>query len=660
MRFILPRSESCIHLALAATLTLSMVHGFEIIAGPFSHDDLWYQRKSLALSNDLANVGTIKELVTPLFMSLVSTIGLPLHLVYALLLVLTAHLGFLELRSWSWSRPAAWCASFGILIIPAQIIVLSRSTADPLAALMTLAVLIGSLAIVRTGAARAPILMTALAMTVGWLNRPEGILLALPALLAIALAWSCRTSDWARRNWVKRVTPFVLVPLGAWIAVSVYNESNYGFFAPTVLQAKPMQRALKAVMAIDDGATVQPYRFSVKAMELAAGASPSFARSKTWWDAELDGHGWGMDSPGAIDGGHFQWALLESSLVVGTHYRDRLAYLGAIAQELESAFAAGRLHRRMVLSPAVGPGFSLVSGRFFASLANIALPMVGGDGPINPVVDVGGRQWREVADRACNRRDWNTSPDVGATLGGYITLPALQVGPDWLGLELSTAELTPVARPDVVSNEFGRRDGSSLCGFSLVLPARNGDTTIPGSPETLSGNLLVGHTNGCERIPLAALENMPAGGVKAFGQVQVRIESVTAFVPERAIGPRRLQRLRTMGFALSRIAQVIFPAVAVVVGLVLMVPVGRRRLPQVAIVFTVLALAIIVPRWLLLSAIDSNMWACTEPRYLFPATVVIWAWCCGMIGAAGGIVAATVWRLIRTRSPRPSSATDTP
>jgi len=638
MRGSMKPREIFVALAAFVLLALALDAGTEINSYPSPHDDAFYVMKSLTPSGTWSHLASIKEIASPLFFGVVRFLNLPLRMAFSLGYALALFGLLLELRRWPLPPAACWLAALLPMFAPSHYWVFCRPTADPLAVMLSVCLFAACLALFRRKADLKSTLCAGIIASLAWLNRPEGILSAFTVIFTLLLVAAMESGAGRARQWrliASRIAVIAVMLGSAMAGICVFNRVHYGFAAPTIIKAAPFQHALKQLMAIDDGAP--PRRFvplSKHALAMAFEKSPTMARARSFWEDNSDGRGWSSDareSDGSIGNGHIQWALLDAAAAMaGPKPVDELLYLQQVGDELEAAMKRGELPRRFVISTAIGPAFTPFKTGFWQALWRVGRPLLGGDGNITQPGDTAPGEQNRIFDIACNRRGAlirETGPP-SVKMHGWMALADLSDIPSSIFLDGPHAGTTfqCTNRPDVPIALLGKSIDQANCGFELTTP-------VSGADETF---LIASGANFHEHITIHNLFLKP-GSDTVQGRLRAHVDAISFTGMGSRTPPKKWTVINRCGMWLSQA----MPFVAALSLAAFVAILRRRRLDTIpagtwcaVCVITGVVSSILVPRLLLLAALDSSLYSGTQGRYLLPATAVAWTWDILVMGVA--------------------------
>ncbi|HXC64051.1 MAG TPA: hypothetical protein VNZ67_06810 [bacterium] len=435
-----------------------------------------------------------------------------------------------------------------------------------------------------------------------------------------ALKEAARTQGW-RAQWapaLRKTGLLLLLPLASIELTCLANQCMFGFWGTTEIQSAPFQSCLRDLMAIQPSEVGLPRYVMVprSSLKLAYAASPTFAKTEPYFEANLGGKGWSayVSDPGQagnIDGGHFEWALLDSAaFAAGGSPAAAGVFFKAVSRELDAALAGGGLPRRRLWLPMFGPGFTPWSWAGLDSLAKVGardldlspgpLPKYALQDPDPQVEDdynrLGSRASGVVTNGVWRASGWVLDPARG--LPEKIALdPAAQAA----GIQLRLIERKDVADA-MLKNPAKARP---LCGFQVV------------SPGSLDGNLVVTAPGRRYSVPISSLVTPGNGGA---GGLHVQVDGMAGpHVPHL-----EAQTWVSAGVYLA-MKFCLFLALGLGgVGLIL-----RTRFPDAAwrrgaALVGMLAFSVAVPRLLLFACLDLSMCSGLEMRYMSAGVFSAW------------------------------------
>jgi hypothetical protein len=355
--------------------------------------------------------------------------------------------------------------------------------------------------------------------------------------------------------------------------------------------------------------------------------SPSFQRTRPFFDRNLDGQGWSRHAlqayrpdDGSIGGAHFQWALLDASLnVAGSRPQAMLAYLGEVSAEVRAAFASGQLERRWFVAAALGPDFSVFDRHFWVSVVELGATLLNSGSPHLPAVAAIGKDPQIEADfnRIAHRR--TALLQQGWQMVGWVG-DAVRGGPQ--GIVLDEAARNAGSSLQLIDRPGSANKVPDLNVQPAVLPPRRFELLVHGDS---AGHLTVHYGRQTTEIPLAQLRSLAPGSGYDYDGVHVFVD--------RALVTSQLAESKPFIIAtwLSTVAHHVMRLLFIVAALWLVVLLVLRRRLQLSpdarlaiLLIATLALSVFLPRLALLAGIDANMYPGTEPRYLAAAAFALW------------------------------------
>jgi hypothetical protein len=312
----------------------------------------------------------IKEPVYPLFVAACYRLGLPLRLVTEGLYLAAA--GFLAYSLVLYqSRPIVGLLVFAACALhPAHLIVFQHPVYDTIYTCLIMVALGAVLLQFKRGDEPGRWrrrLGTGLALALLYNTRPERpwvLLLLIAFVIAAAVrVWRRYLAVGARcRKWAAEWVLPVAVVAALTVAIMTANFARWGIFATTDQEAPGFIAAKRALMSIQPKHPVRGCSVTREMRELAYGVSPRFRELRRFLEGDL-GEAWSagpkqdFDLPRGEMGDWFWWALRDASVLAGhcTSARDSEAFYYRIADEINTAAAAGRVPTRFVLTVSLDP-----------------------------------------------------------------------------------------------------------------------------------------------------------------------------------------------------------------------------------------------------------------------------------------------------------------
>lgn len=476
-------------LAASSLLFIVLVHHLpvSILAGA-GHDDAWFWQRAgnIAAGQWLGafdQMTLIKGPGYPLFLAASHALGLPgttmqavLHCLACLLLGVAVHrmcgrplLSTLLVVALQW-QPAAlgWNRVIRDNIGGAQVI-------------LALACLLLFMYAPRRG--RRGLRWAVLAgLACGWLwsTREDAVWVvpgfALLLLAHVATGW--RSAGERRRTGIG----IALVGLGfaAWLSlVAGINLASYGVFTTVDTRASAYRDALSALHRVRVGPPVPYVPVPGPVREAVYGASPSFARLRSYLEdpARRGGDACRQAPEACIDysGGRFLWVLRAAAASVG-EYRSAPAadaYFRQVADEIGAACEVGTLACTSPLVASIPPvdqaQWRTVPARIGKAAALLAWQGVGGgQPPSDTAVGHAGAMWRFVGEPPVRDPPGTLGVRVGGWFHGAPT--------EWLVLRCAApdARVAVERRPSPDVARHFQDPGAGMNRFDLAAPAIEG------------------------------------------------------------------------------------------------------------------------------------------------------------------------------------------
>lgn len=611
----------------------------EVLAKDAPYDEYYFLLRSTSFDLMGSRLAPIKEYLYSLFIRVSRIFGFDLRNFEVICYGLALTCLWTQVRELTRSTITAWMAVLPLALFTYQSPVFNLTTYDSLQLILTPLTFASSIMIFNRRGQPLAVVFAGLIAGLQVLTRPEGVLfLAAPtvALILVALGASERQPTKARLPlMVGRIALLVVIPIVFQQGMSAVNQVRFGFWAPTIMKSRDFTDALRALMSIrpvgDNGGRYAPVPMS--AMDLAFEVSPAFRRAEGYFSPNLGGSGWSAWAPkgyethdGSIDGGHFEWALLEASAqVAGPKASDMLAYLRTVSNQLGAAFEDGRLRKRVVISPALGPNFSIDSRYYWGSAWKITKLLTGyGEAVLPQVAYASPNQIVERDfDRLALRRTaliqsdrvelvgWMVNPSKGLPTRISLNQRALAAG----------VTLRLIERPDVagiVSGLDKTEAAHPLIGFELSVPRSSLDNM---------GDVEVEYGSDVSHVPLVKLANTAQG--TGFHLDGVRVQMDQVIVPPNLSQAGVFEGAWWVAFAAHFVMRAIFLAAILAFALALLFRwVRHKQLVCSLVLVSLIAGSILIPRLALLSAIDAFMFPGIQPRYLAVSAFSLWffAW----------------------------------
>jgi hypothetical protein len=371
---ILFRRSWWIFIAIVVIARLYLTGDRDILATNSPHDEYWYIHAAL---NKIwgGSYNQMAFMHLPIYsgwLSFLHVIGIPARLAIDLSWLLAV--GYLALALVRLTRMA--CLAFFVFIFlafhPYAMFIFDRALAETFLTVVSAAVLAAGIELwnCRDGKAtlrsRAALVIYVVGFAIAYHTRKEGIVLAVPLLLLTCCTVFDRPRWWRGVNRPALAVPLLLAPFASTLLLGVMlsgaNYLTWGVWARYELAAPGYERAVAALNSIDIGRTPRQITVTKEMMALAYQASPTFSELKPAMEG-VTGQQWVAIAsaftslPGEIGNGWFYWALRDVAAHTGWHASAAVAdsKYAAVADELEQAFAAGRLKKRFMLSSFLDP-----------------------------------------------------------------------------------------------------------------------------------------------------------------------------------------------------------------------------------------------------------------------------------------------------------------
>lgn len=645
------RSAAGSHLSALFTLTaLALLFSGhqEVLAKNAPYDEYYFLLRSSSFDLMGSRLAPIKEYLYSFFIDISQVFGLNLRNFEVICYGIALAWLWGELRKLTRSAAVAWLTVVPLAFFTYQSPVFNLTTYDALQLILTPLTFASAAMILRRNGSFGSLTFAGLVAGLQVLTRPEGVLfLAAPLVSLMFVAVKTELQNQRRvRFWRLLSMAFVVcaIPFVIQEGMCAVNEVRFGFWAPTIMKSGDFTGALTALMSIrptnNSGGRYAPVPIS--AMEQAFQVSPAFRKAKPYFSANLGGTGWSAWAPkgyethdGSIDGGHFEWALLEASAyVAGPESKAMLGYLGAVTKQLDAAFQAGKLQRRIVISTSVGPNFSPINKHFWYSIWKIGKILLDYGPPVLPQVgyvaskpeverDFNLLALRRAALVQSDDRQlvgWLVDPSKGLPNNIFLSEPALASG----------ATLKLIERPDVAGIIAGLSSAQAehpLVGFQLSVPGASGGAA--GSIEVRYGDVIT-------HVPLAKLAATNQGA--GFSQDGIRVQVDRVITPPNIAQSKEFVATWWISFVAYYVMRVAFVLSAILFVIAMLIGVrsgDERRATTNLCLIAAIAASILLPRVLLFAAVDSFMFPGTQPRYLAVAEFSMWFFAVFVIAQTG-------------------------
>jgi hypothetical protein len=375
-------------------LKLYLVSAQPILAIGWSwHDD----RLFLNLTHSLlggAWLGPLNDLTLakgcfyPIWMALISRLGIPLmlsqHLLYLVavlaLVVALRPLGYgrwrlLVLGALLWFNPGTYTM---------HVLRVIREGIYPALTLLVVAGSVGTLLRSKHGGWRPLwpwLLLSGLSLSAFWQTREEGVwllpLLACSALFAVGALWRRRAPRWWSQA-LACVLPLAAIPCSDGV-VALVNKARYGIAVAVEFRNHDFLAAYGALTRVKPKKIVPHLQVSKEMRELVYPVSPAFAALKPQLDGAVENawcagtrNQWPELQAGEIGGGWFVWAFRQAVARAGYYASGEKAmtFYRQLARDVDSACKAGKLDclpARATMMPPWVPGLHKDVLKAFAS-----------------------------------------------------------------------------------------------------------------------------------------------------------------------------------------------------------------------------------------------------------------------------------------------------
>lgn len=438
-------------------------------------------------------------------------------------------------------------------------------------------------------------------------TRTEGVVLLVPLLLLACWSLYDRQNWWRRGARSALLIPLVAAPLLSTIVfggvLSAGNYLKWGIWANQELAAPGYKNAMAALNAIDTGPTPKQITVTREMMSLAFKESPTFRELQPAMDGPTGSQWVAIASPyvaakGEIGNGWFYWALRDVAARTGWHANAQLAELkyAAVGQELEQAFNAGRLKRRVMLSSFVDPDVAKWLPDLPTSIYNVTRLLVQPkyeyvESPLENAAPQQFDRYTAVTGRRQPSPRVELTGWVVAPPGSLIGLGSPVLPPQWQPLGPRRADV-----PNALSFAIAVRDNLAPTELILQTPeGQRGSIAISalgvGKTATLSGPALL---LGVDALNVPGVKLRADGVLFKLGQLYSGLGYLSCLLAVMAI-----------------VASVV-----------------RKELTA-ATALMLLTIAAIGARVVLLAILDASSWSGTQARYVMPA--VSFFGCLGLV-----------------------------
>lgn len=641
----IPHAVFCVSCLAVALFKLWLASGEEIAARFQPLDDLW---QMLAAAHTYWFPTTydwttyVRPPIYPLWVAGVNLIGVPLRIATEILYLASALIFVLSLAQAKVPRIVAFIVYLFIALHPATFSLFNYSLPDTLYSpllLLTLAALLSMWVRRHERNLGGHAILAGIVLALLWNVRPETVLLSGLLFLFFLLAGAILAKETGGMRAATRplaimlLTPCAIIFLST-LALKTANYLAFGLFTSTEISAPGFTAASKALLRIKPEKSERFIPVTKQARAVAYAASPAFRELQPF----LESPNFGMleterslGLQGEIAAGWFYWVLRQSAAAAG-HGQSPVAmdaYFQKIADELNAAFASGRLSSRLVWSDLLDPDPANYAPYLMESLVRISRIFTTVPGVHEVNEDTVDESTRRIFDVMANRRTslLTHSPTEisGWVFGEKSVVETLSLRGSSGTVLATTANFS--ARPDVAA------------GFSA--PANTGfllKTTA--NPQQVDGASLVADIGGGREIVIP-LAQIPIGQAQQKagdgGSVTMAIDSVN-----------RHESNHTAATGIQRVLAQIYSEALIFLGYM-----GLIAIIVVAICFRSIDLAdgrymilwlggaALALRVALITIIDASSWPGNQVRYLFPVMQIY-----------GGLLVLLVYtalHLLRTR-----------
>lgn len=325
------------------------------------HDDHWFLRKAISILDGrwlgpYNNMTLIKGAAYPLWIALVSWLGIPLLFAQQLLYALACLAVVLALAP-SIRSPASRLVLFVVVLFNPMTFSddiasrVAREAFYPALGLLVFAGVAGG--ILRLDARRRDVLpwvlLSGVAVAVFWHTREEGVwIVPLLGLASVAVFWWVFT-DW-RTRWRRGLLVVALPGLIFTIAheaIVVTNGLRYGVFADVEFKWRPYVRAFGSLRQVRQHPSAPRVAVPEEVRKRVYAISPAFAELRQSLE-HSDLVGWKRGAADYENDG-FMWAFRDAIARAGYYKRGGPAvarYYDRLSDEIEAARIGGRLDAR--------------------------------------------------------------------------------------------------------------------------------------------------------------------------------------------------------------------------------------------------------------------------------------------------------------------------
>ncbi len=616
-------------------IRLALVGDRDIAAINSPHDEYWYIERALKgmFGGAYDQMAFMHLPVYSWWLTFLNVFGVPARLGIELAWTASGLYLAYALRNFT-GRPWVSIALFGFLVLhPYTLVIFDRALSETL---LTVTIASGIAAAIEIWSTRSvhrcrrrafATMVFAASFALAYHLRKEGVVLFAPLAMLVVISYLRRDVWWAGDGLRRLVVPLIGGPLLATFAVGFAvasaNAFKWGIFARYDLAATGYTRAVGALSSIDLGRTPRQITVTKAMLEAAYRESPTFSQLKPYMQG-YPGLNWVAiaapytQAPGEIGNGWFYWALRDVAAAAGWHRSasDADRHYAAVADELELAFASGRLKRRSsafssFVDPDVGKWVGEVPGAVYrvGSLLVASPP-----GALAAPAETATPEQFDNYQRLASRHQ----PQSRITVGGWaIVPPGSLVGLKKDNVVVALVPVGATPRADVPGGYPFEIKASGLAPpYSIVL--RDGTGNEGTATDDLLGVGKIVPFNGALKGPIG-VDKLEAGTSSRRADLWI---------------PAMLDLYEWIGYcALVLVAAGLGYAVLL------------EGLSSSLVAVSALLLVLIAARVVLFAILDASSWSGMQIRYVLPVVPAL-----GVVAALG---AAALLNLL----PRKGSAT---
>ncbi len=600
-------------IAIVIILRLIITGDRDILALNSPHDEFWYIQTAInkIWGGAYSQMAFMHLPVYSMWLYFLHLLGIPTRLGIDIGWLLAV--GYLAFANYRLTR-MAWLATliFTFLALhPYTITIFDRALAETFLAVVSAAVIGAAIEIwnCRNEASvfrrQVALIVYTSGFAIAFHTRKEGIVLMFPLLIFACWPLYDFKHWWNDLDKKRLMLSLLFAPilstlfLGAILAGG--NYLKWGIWARHELAAPGYERAIGALNSIDVGRTPRYITVTKQVLSLAYKESPTFRELQPIMEGSI-GKGWVeiakpfTSVPGEIGNGWFYWALRDVAAGAGWHAEARIAdsKYAAVADELESAFASGRLKKKgIMISSFLEPDFSKWMPELPQSISNV-LKLV-----IQPRLqdlelpreNASASQFERYVMITGRRRMASTSLGIITGVRGWIIMPSGSlVG---LGTGDTTYSWTKLLGPE-------RADVPGAYAFAVS----NNSFDPPTELHVLSADGKTGSV---------ALTGLKAGEISAFSgdlDVQVGVDSLEFSSPAQRANRWFTKLCTTYDWIGLLFCFAALGGIAVIVS-------TKKWLSGDVFVFVFMA-AVILARVTLFGVLDASSWSGSQARYILP------------------------------------------